>query len=79
LISHERQDRARPAIWDLDSGAVTEVEIDLPGEVSASWYPDSAALLVIHRWRGRSELYRLAVAGGQIERLNTPAGVIPRA
>lgn len=76
IVSHERQGTARPAIWSPEDGVVTELTIDLPGEVEGSWYPDAQALLLVHVWRGRSELYRLDLHAGDLERIDTPPGMI---
>lgn len=76
IVSHERQEVARPEIWEPETGAVHEYEIDLPGEVSSSWYPDASALLVTHLWQGRTELYRFDLASGALDRIETDPGVI---
>jgi dipeptidyl aminopeptidase/acylaminoacyl peptidase len=76
IVSHERTGVSRPAIWEPESGDVNELDIDLPGEVSASWYPDAKALLLTHLWRGRTELYRLDIASASLERLETEKGVV---
>ncbi len=62
LVTHERQGIGRPLILDARSGAASEVEVDLPGEVDADWYPDGRALLLGHEHRGRTELYRYDVS-----------------
>ena len=79
LVQHERQDLARPLIWDLSTGHTTELPIDLPGEVEASWYPDASALLLRHDYRGRGELYRLDLTTASLQRLETEPGTISRA
>ena len=78
LLSHEREGLARPLIWQHDRQQRQEVQVDLPGEVGASWYPDGAALLIGHRYRGRSELYRLELGNAQLTRLEVPAGTSRR-
>ena len=76
LVIHERQDLHRPQIWHPLTGEVRELPIDLPGEVSASWYPDASALLLVHDHRGRSELYRFDLATHALRRLDTEPGTI---
>lgn len=76
IVSHERQGMARPGVWSPEQGELRELSIDLPGEVAASWYPDAQALLLVHFWRGRSELYRLDLQTGGLERIDTPPGMI---
>lgn len=76
LVIHERRDLPRPEIWDLGTGEVRELEVDLPGEVEASWYPDASAVLLTHHYRGRSQLYRLELASGALAWTDTEPGSI---
>jgi dipeptidyl aminopeptidase/acylaminoacyl peptidase len=76
LVGHERRGREELLIWDVVSGAETELVLDLPGDVTAGWYPDSTALLVGHDTAARSELYRYDLATGTLEALDTPRGVV---
>src|SRR6266571_3400365 len=66
-------------VLDLEGQKVAELLIDLPGEVSADWYPNGRALLIAHDHRGRGELYRLDLATKQLERLNTEPGSVSEA
>jgi dienelactone hydrolase len=76
-LLHETQGRARPAVWDPASGERTNLDVDLPGEVEvADWWPDGSALLLVHTYLGRDELYRLELPGATLERLPHPAGSI---
>jgi dipeptidyl aminopeptidase/acylaminoacyl peptidase len=80
LVGHERRGREELLIWDLGvDGAAeteTEIELDLPGDVTASFYPDGSALLVGHDHAARSELYRYDLGSGVLEKLDTPTGVV---
>ncbi|MGH8888399.1 MAG: prolyl oligopeptidase family serine peptidase, partial [Acidothermaceae bacterium] len=76
LVLHERTGRWLPLIWDVVTGAQTELSVDLPGDVSASWYHDGSALLIGHEYHARSELYRFDLAGGDLVDLRTPRGTI---
>ena len=76
LVLHERRDLRRPLIWTPESGETRDLELDLPGEIDASWYPDGSALLLDHDYRGHSELYRFDLGSGVLDRLNLPAGTI---
>ncbi|WP_277681211.1 prolyl oligopeptidase family serine peptidase [Saccharomonospora azurea] len=58
LVQHERRDREELLIWDVESDTETELDIDLPGELTADWYPDGRSLLVAQFDKGRSRLYR---------------------
>jgi dipeptidyl aminopeptidase/acylaminoacyl peptidase len=79
-LLHERSGRLRPAIWDPGSGERVDLEVDLPGEVEvADWWPDASALLLVHTFMGRNELYRLELTGGALQRLDHPAGSIASA
>ncbi|HSR28817.1 MAG TPA: prolyl oligopeptidase family serine peptidase, partial [Actinomycetes bacterium] len=76
----DRTGQLRPAIWDPVAGERVDLELDLPGEVDvADWWPDASALLVVHTYMGRDELYRLDLSSGALERLDHPAGSIQRA
>ena len=80
LVGHERRGREELLIWDVGAdGAAdseTEIVLDLPGDVTASFYPDGAALLVGHDHAARSELYRYDLSSGSLEKLDTPTGVV---
>ncbi|HEY3080243.1 MAG TPA: prolyl oligopeptidase family serine peptidase [Chloroflexota bacterium] len=76
LVRHERAEMARPLIWDVARDEARELAVDLPGELSASWYPDGRALLIRHSHRGRSDLHRLDLAAGRHEPIETEPGTI---
>jgi dipeptidyl aminopeptidase/acylaminoacyl peptidase len=76
LVGHERRGREELLIWDVDAGTETEIVLDLPGDVTAGWYPDGSALLVGHDFAARTELYRYDLATGHLEKLDTPPGVV---
>lgn len=76
LVGHERRGREELLIWDVVSGQETELVLDLPGDVTAGWYPDGTALLVGHDTAARSELYRYDLVTGTLEALDTPRGVV---
>jgi dipeptidyl aminopeptidase/acylaminoacyl peptidase len=85
LVSHERRDRPELLLWDGTHS--TELQIELSGELDASWYVDGKALLLDRGEKARSELFRVDIAGLATElvdatvappvtSLNTPRGVI---
>ncbi|WP_348652557.1 prolyl oligopeptidase family serine peptidase [Streptomyces sp. WMMC500] len=79
LVGHQRRGRWEPMIWDPETGRARELELDLPGDVSAEWYPDGSALLVLHTYQARSELWRYGLEGpgsGALTRVETPPGTI---
>jgi dipeptidyl aminopeptidase/acylaminoacyl peptidase len=76
LTVHERREREELMIWDVVAGTEQEIELDLPGEVSASWYPDGTALLVSHTDRARVTLHRYHIASGKLSTLDTPPGTV---
>ncbi|WEB45801.1 prolyl oligopeptidase family serine peptidase [Streptomyces yunnanensis] len=85
LVGHQRRGRWEPMIWDPLTGGETALEIDLPGDVGADWYPDGSALLVEHEYQARSELWRYELAtppagsdaqGAPLTRVETPAGTV---
>jgi dienelactone hydrolase len=76
-VLHERTGRLRPALWDPRSGERVDLDVDLPGDVEvADWWPDASALLLVHTYLGRDELYRLDLPGGTLQRLEHPPGSI---
>jgi len=76
LVLHERQDLPRPMVWWPETGETRELQLDLPGEVGASWYPDGSALLIEHDHRARVELLRLDLATEALQPVPTPPGTI---
>lgn len=79
LVLHERAGRSLPLIWDPIAGTEQELPVDLPGEVGADWYPDGGAILILHSYRARDELFRLEPATGALTPLGTPPGAISSA
>lgn len=76
LVVHERHGREELLIWDVGTGEQVELALDLPGELSASFFPDGTALLVDSTHAGRSTLHRYDLATGELAALDTPAGTI---
>lgn len=76
LVGHQRRGRWEPMIWDPVAGTETELAIDLPGDVSADWYPDGSALLIGHSFEARSELWRYGIGARTLTRVETPAGSV---
>ncbi|MEU1608041.1 TolB family protein, partial [Micromonospora matsumotoense] len=58
LVGHQRRGRWEPMIWDPVAGTETDLVLDLPGDVGAEWYPDGSALLIVHGFEARSDLWR---------------------
>jgi acetyl esterase/lipase len=79
LVGHQRADRWLPMIWDVASGEETALAIDLPGDVHAEWYPDGSALLLVHDFHARGEMFRYDLAAGTLTRLDTPPGSVSAA
>ncbi|MBB3050114.1 acetyl esterase/lipase [Prauserella isguenensis] len=76
LLLHERRGREELLIWDVEADTEQEIELDLPGEVAGTWYPDADALLIVHFHEGRSSLYRYDLASAELAALDTPPGRI---
>src|SRR5699024_12088337 len=74
LVSHERRGREELLVWDVLRDTEIELELGLPGEVVAAWYPDGDALLVVHFHQGRSTLHRYALATASLTAIDTPRG-----
>jgi dipeptidyl aminopeptidase/acylaminoacyl peptidase len=76
-LVHEREGIDRPALWNVATGERRDLPVDLPGDVSvAGWWPDGAALLVVHQHEGRDQLYRLHVDTEALLPVVHPAGTI---
>ncbi|MGW1989546.1 prolyl oligopeptidase family serine peptidase [Embleya sp. NPDC001921] len=76
LVIHQRRGRDEPLLWEPLTGVETELDLGLPGDLSADWYPDGRALLIDHEQHGRSELYRYDLASKELTRIDTPPGTI---
>ena len=79
LVVHERRGRAELMIWDVLADSETEIVLDLPGELSGSWYADGSALLIGHEHAARSELFRYDLGESSLLRLDTPPGLVSAA
>ncbi|MEU3272671.1 prolyl oligopeptidase family serine peptidase [Saccharomonospora sp. NPDC006951] len=76
LMLHERRGKEELLIWDPEAGTEREIDLGLPGEVVADWYPDASALLVVHFHEGRSSLHKYDLGADQLSSLETPPGRI---
>ena len=55
VMVRELGDRLRPWLWDVRTGALVELAIDLPGDIArAWWYPDGTALLLHHDYEAQT-------------------------
>jgi dienelactone hydrolase len=79
VVLREGTGLLRPAVWAPEAGAVTDLALDLPGEVRAEWYPDASALLLAHDHGGRGELFRYDLATARLDALDAPRGSITQA
>lgn len=76
LVLHERRGREELLIWDVAAGTETELVVDLPGELTAEWYPDGSAIVVVHTHEARNTLHHLDLATGTRTQLPTAPGTI---
>jgi acetyl esterase/lipase len=79
LVLHERYGREELLIWDVEADTETEIKLDLPGEVSAEWYPDAQSLLIAHTYRARTTMHRYDIEAGTLTDLPTPPGTVGNA
>jgi dipeptidyl aminopeptidase/acylaminoacyl peptidase len=75
LALHEQSGRPMPLLWDPHTGEVNRLDVALEGDLSADWYADGSALLVVAQARGRSTLHRVGL-DGSVTDLPTPAGSV---
>lgn len=76
LVRHERQGRDALLVWDVAAGTQHELQLDLPGELSADWLPDGTGLVVRAEHAARSTLHRYDLESGGLTPLPTPTGSI---
>ena len=76
LVEHERRGRHELLIWDPTSGSVTELDIDLPGDLDGEFYPDGRAILVVHTHAARTSLHRFSLEDGELAVLPAARGVV---
>lgn len=79
LVHHECTGVIRPALWSPLDGVRSDIEVALPGDMHAQWYPDAAQLLLHQRYRGRSHLYVHDILAGTSEPLPLPQGSVEQA
>ncbi len=74
-IGHERRGEKAPAIWNVETGEVTDVPLpwDRLTEV-ADWWPDASALLLVETRLGRHYLHRLDLRTGELTQLHNGDG-----
>lgn len=77
LVGHQRRGRWEPLVWDVSTGEETDLSLDLPGDVSAEWYPDGSGLLVAHSYEARSELFRYDLTTHDLTKIPTPRARSP--
>jgi dipeptidyl aminopeptidase/acylaminoacyl peptidase len=76
IVHHERTGSLRPMVWDVATGATTDIDVDLEGELSADWFPDAEAVLIGQDHRGRSRLYRYHLGTRILQPIATEPGSI---
>jgi dipeptidyl aminopeptidase/acylaminoacyl peptidase len=76
LVLHERHGREELLIWDVTADTEAEISLGLPGELSATWYPDGRSILVSHTHQARNTLHRYEIESDGLSLLDTPAGTV---
>jgi len=76
LVGHERRGRDELLIWNPATGSVTELPIDLPGDLDGDFFPDARALLVVHTHAARTTAHRYDLETGELSTLPLPPGVV---
>lgn len=76
-VIHERLGDAATAVWEPETGAWTDLETGLEGDVVAlDWWPDGSALLLANLVEGRHRLYRFDPASSSLTPIRHPQGQI---
>jgi dipeptidyl aminopeptidase/acylaminoacyl peptidase len=79
-VVHEPRDRLTAAIWDLGDETLTELQAGLPGDVIVvDWWSDASAVLLLHAFEARHELFRFELGNGAATKIETPPGAIDAA
>jgi dipeptidyl aminopeptidase/acylaminoacyl peptidase len=79
-ITRESSGDRRPALWHARTGELTELPVDLRGDIEpVDWWPDGSALLLLVFAEGRHELHRYDLATLTATRLDTEPGSITAA
>jgi pimeloyl-ACP methyl ester carboxylesterase len=77
VVLHERSGEQASAIWSPSTGAWSDLETGLTGEVVAlDWWPDGSALLLANLVEGRHRLFRFDLAGRALTAVEHPEGQI---
>jgi dipeptidyl aminopeptidase/acylaminoacyl peptidase len=76
LALHEKNGRPEPLLWDLVTGDVDRVQVDVEGDLSAEWYVDGSALLVIAEAKGRATLHKVGLDGTVEEHVGAKDGTV---
>jgi dipeptidyl aminopeptidase/acylaminoacyl peptidase len=76
IVHHERSGWLRPAIWSPESGETREVDLDMTGEIEATWFGSAEQLLLHQRRQGRSRLYKYHLVTAQAQEISLPEGSI---
>lgn len=79
-IEHEREGDERPALWDLATGELRDLELDLEGSVSVhDWWPDGSALLLVNKVEGRDRVLRYELETDGLSTLPSEPGTVMKA
>lgn len=76
LVAHERRGRDELLLWDIGHDTERLIELDLPGDVTADWYPDGTALLIVHTYQARNTLHRFDLDTGKLSTLDSVPGTV---
>lgn len=74
LVVRHRRGWRKLLIWDPVTSDEIPVGDDLPGDLTATWYPDGRMLLIIGRHRARSTLHRYDPETEQLTSIDVPRG-----
>ena len=79
-IEHEREGDERPALWDLATGDLRELDLDLEGSVSVhDWWPDGSALLLVNKVEGRDRVLRYELETDGLSTVSSEPGTVMKA
>jgi len=77
LVQSDASGFVRPGVFDAIRGKRTDLDVPLPGEITAEdWSPDAKSLLLKQHIGGRDRLYRFEVGSGSLAAIPSEEGSV---
>ena len=76
LVGHERHGFDQLGLWDLATGAFTELDIDLDGDLDGCFTADGLGVVLMHTHQARTSVHRYDPASGVLDAVPAATGVV---